>query len=63
MSQKQSPIKSVFYNIVKYDFEMIGECLYEAETIAFSVDSYMKRIINTVPTVRKILVCSSSSFA
>ena len=44
MSQKQSAIKGDFYNLVKDDFEMIGESLDEAKIAAYSVNVYKKMI-------------------
>ena len=44
MTQKQSLVKEEFYNMVKKDFETIGEALDEAEIAAKSNDKHKSNI-------------------
>ena len=44
MCQKRSATNGDFYNLVKADFEEIGEVLDEAEIVASSVNTYKKKI-------------------
>ena len=44
ISQKQSPAKGDFYNLVKKDYETIGEALDKAEITAKSKDEHKNNI-------------------